>query len=312
MQVTLYEKGNDTHGLTGKTSEVRPGGPERRRQARGRWRGLEAAEESAAAAADELELRYKLHSSRDVEVLGSRVTNLADGRLHTVTIRRLADTVSVQIDQNAREDFNLTSDVEFNSIKSLVPGQSAGCHSAFVSTGPSLGQSFHSTKTSVHEESNELDADLAGLASLGFTGCLSTVRFNSISPLKAALLHPDSPVIVTGHLAQSSCGSSSPANPYAAETTHSLSDQPGSVDPGQPLVNAIRSDSALIGGVIAVAIFVTVSALAIMARFICSRKETYRNQEVKAAQPEDSHEFPFSSQADPQSAPCENQKEYFI
>ncbi|XP_035509476.1 contactin-associated protein-like 4 [Morone saxatilis] len=235
---------------------------------------------------DELELRYKLHSSRDVEVLWSRVTNLADGRLHTVTVRRLADSVSVQIDQDAREDFNLTSDVEFNSIKSLILGRV--------------------------QESNELDAELAGLASLGFTGCLSGVRFNSISPLKAALLHPDSPVIVTGPLAQSSCGSSSPANPYAAETTHSLSDQPGSVDPGQPLVNAMRSDSALIGGVIAVVIFVTVSALAIMARVICSRKETYRNQEVKAAQPEDSHEFPFSSPADCQSAPGENQKEYFI
>lgn len=46
---------------------------------------------------DELEVRYKLYSSRDVEVLGSRVTNLADGRLHTVTIRRLADTVTVQV-----------------------------------------------------------------------------------------------------------------------------------------------------------------------------------------------------------------------
>ncbi|XP_022622371.1 contactin-associated protein-like 4 [Seriola dumerili] len=235
---------------------------------------------------DELELRYKLHSSRDVEVLGSRVMNLADGRLHTVAIRRLADTVSVQIDQNAREDFNLTSDVEFNNIKSLILGRV--------------------------QESDELDAELSGLASLGFTGCLSAVRFNSISPLKAALLHSDSPVTVTGPLVQSSCGSSSPAKPYAAETTHSLSEQPGSVDPGQPLVNAMRSDSALIGGVIAVVIFVTVSALAIMARFICSRKETYRNQEVKAAQPEDSHEFPFSSQADSQSAPSENQKEYFI
>ncbi|XP_045905677.1 contactin-associated protein-like 4 isoform X1 [Micropterus dolomieu] len=235
---------------------------------------------------DELEVRYKLYSSRDVEVLGSRITNLADGRLHTVTIRRLADTVTVQIDQNAREDFNLTSDVELKSIKSLILGRV--------------------------QESDDLDVELAGLASLGFTGCLSGVRFNSISPLKAALLHPDSPVIVTGPLAQSSCGSSSPANPYAAETTHSLSDQPGSVDPGQPLVNAIRSDSALIGGLIAVVIFIAVSALAIMARFICSRKETYRNQEVKATQPEDGHEFPFSSQADSQSAPTENQKEYFI
>uniref|UniRef100_A0A671YUM3 Contactin-associated protein-like 4 n=1 Tax=Sparus aurata TaxID=8175 RepID=A0A671YUM3_SPAAU len=191
-----------------------------------------------------------------------------------------------QIDQDAREDFNLTSDVEFNNIKSLILGRV--------------------------QESDELEAELAGLASLGFTGCLSGVRFNSISPLKAALLHPDSPVIVTGPLVQSSCGSSSPADPYAAETTHSLSDQPSSADPGQPLVNAIRSDSALIGGLIAVVIFVTVSALAIMARFICSRKETYRTQEVKAAQPEDGHEFPFSSQVDCESAPSQNQKEYFI
>ncbi|XP_067370199.1 contactin-associated protein-like 4 [Channa argus] len=235
---------------------------------------------------DELELRYKLHSSRDVEVLKCKVTDLADGHLHTVTIRRLADAVSVQIDQNAREDFNLTSEVDFHSIKSLILGRV--------------------------QEPDELDAELAGLASLGFTGCLSAVRFNSITPLKAALLRPDSPVIVTGPLTQSSCGSSSPANPYAAETTHPLSEQPSSVDPGQPLVNAIRSDSALIGGVIAVVVFLTVSALGIMARFICSRKETYRNREVKAAQPEEGHEFPFSSEVDSQSAPSENQKEYFI
>lgn len=65
-------------------------------------------------------------------------------------------------------------------------------------------------------------------------------------------------------------------------------------------------------GVIAIGIFVTVSALAVMARFICSRKETYRNQEVKAVQPEEGHEFSFGSEADSQSAARENQKEYFI
>lgn len=76
---------------------------------------------------------------------------------------------------------------------------------------------------SLCSESGEMDEELAGVASLGFSGCLSGVFFNSISPLKAALLHPDSPVVVSGPLAQSSCASSSPANPYAAETTHSVS-----------------------------------------------------------------------------------------
>ncbi|KAM8728127.1 contactin-associated protein-like 4 isoform 2-T6 [Acanthopagrus schlegelii] len=236
---------------------------------------------------DTLEVRYKLDGGRDAEVLRSRVKSLANGQLHTVTIRRLSDSVSVQVDQNAREEFNLTSDGEFNAIKSLVLGK-------------------------VHE-SDDLDPDLARLASLGFTGCLSVVSFNSISPLKAALLHPDtSPVIITGPLLRSSCGSSASANPYAAENTHHLSDQSGSVGSGQPLVNAIRTDSALIGGLIAVVIFVVVTGLAITARFLYRRKETYRNQEVKGVNQDDSPDFAFNNQADPQNTSSENPKEYFI
>ncbi|KAF3857883.1 hypothetical protein F7725_011084 [Dissostichus mawsoni] len=129
----------------------------------------------------------------------------------------------------------------------------------------------------VHD-SEDLDPDLSRLASLGFAGCLSVVRFNSISPLKAALLHPDSsPVTISGPLLQSSCGSSAAANPYAAENTHHLS------------------------GVIAVVIFVIVSVLAITARFLYRRKETYRNQEVKGVKQEDSQDFHFNNQTDPQN-----------
>ncbi|CAB1460602.1 unnamed protein product [Pleuronectes platessa] len=211
---------------------------------------------------DKLEVRYKLDSSREAEVLRSRVKSLANGQLHTVSIRRLGDSVSVQINQNAREDFNLSSDGEFNAIKSLV-----------------LGRVLDS----------DLDPDVSRLASLGFSGCLSVLSFNSISPLKAALLHPDtSPVSISGPLLRSSCGSSASANPYAAENKHHLS------------------------GVIAVVIFVVVAVLAITGRFLYRRKETYRNQEVKGVQREDSPDFPFSSQTDSQNVCGENRKEYFI
>lgn len=72
-------------------------------------------------------------------------------------------------------------------------------------------------------ESADLDPEVARVASLGFTGCLSVVRFNSISPLKAALLHPDSSaVVVTGPLLRSSCGSSAAAGPSIAEDTQRL------------------------------------------------------------------------------------------
>lgn len=68
-----------------------------------------------------------------------------------------------------------------------------------------------------------LDPELAQLGSLGFTGCLSSVLFNTISPLKAALLHPDtSSIAVRGPLARSVCGSPA-ANLSAAESTHHLS-----------------------------------------------------------------------------------------
>ncbi|KAM4728066.1 contactin-associated protein-like 4 [Anableps anableps] len=237
---------------------------------------------------DKLEVRYKLEGNRDAEVLrSSGARNLANGQLHSITIRRLTNTVSVQIDQNAREDFNLTSDGEFNAIKSLVLGR-------------------------VHE-SGDLDPHLARLASLGFIGCLSVVRFNSINPLKAALLHPDtSPIIITGPLVQSNCGSAASANPYAAENIHHISDQSGSVGSGQPLVNAIRTDSALIGGVIAVVIFVILAGLAVAARYLYRRKDTYRNQEGNAVKQEDNPDFPFNNQTDSQNLSTENAKEYFI
>lgn len=82
---------------------------------------------------------------------------------------------------------------------------------------------FYESDVFFFPESGDLDPDLVRLASLGFTGCLSAVHFNTISPLKAALLHPDtSPVVVTGPLVQSNCGSAASANPYAAENTHHL------------------------------------------------------------------------------------------
>uniref|UniRef100_A0A673A9J0 Uncharacterized protein n=1 Tax=Sphaeramia orbicularis TaxID=375764 RepID=A0A673A9J0_9TELE len=65
-------------------------------------------------------------------------------------------------------------------------------------------------------------------------------------------------------------------------------------------------------GVIAVVIFVIVTALAVTARFLYRRKETYRNREVKGVKQEDSQDFPFDTQADSQNVSGENPKEYFI
>uniref|UniRef100_A0A3B4ZV53 Contactin-associated protein-like 4 n=1 Tax=Stegastes partitus TaxID=144197 RepID=A0A3B4ZV53_9TELE len=210
-------------------------------------------------------LALLINNSRDAEVLKSNVRSLANGQLHTVSIRRLTDSVS------------------------------------WITSSPvKLYLIFFS-------ESDDLDPDLARLASLGFAGCLSVVQFNTISPLKAALLHPDtSPVIISGPLVQSNCGSAASANPHAEENTHHLSGRRW-----RRRVSAVLHVFYLTG-VIAVAIFVTVTALAVAARFLYRRKETYRNQEVKGVKQEDSQDFSFNNQVDSQNVSTENPKEFFI
>uniref|UniRef100_H2TN15 Contactin-associated protein-like 4 n=1 Tax=Takifugu rubripes TaxID=31033 RepID=H2TN15_TAKRU len=174
------------------------------------------------------------NNSINAEILRSKVRNLANGHLHAVTINRWADTVFVQVDENDGEDFTLTSDAEFNAIRSLV-----------------LGRILDST----------LDPELAQLGSLGFTGCLSSVLFNTISPLKAALLHPNtSSVAVIGPLTRSVCGS----------TAANLS-----------FCNCKSgTDCSVFAGLISSVIFVGVSALAITTRIIYRRKEANHSRAV--------------------------------
>uniref|UniRef100_A0A3Q2DZX8 Contactin-associated protein-like 4 n=1 Tax=Cyprinodon variegatus TaxID=28743 RepID=A0A3Q2DZX8_CYPVA len=135
-------------------------------------------------------------------------------------------------------------------------------------------------------KSDALDPHLSRLASLGFTGCLSVVQFNSVSPLKAALLHPDtSPVHITGPLVQSNC-----------DTTFS----------------DLRNPLCHFPGVIAVVIFVILTGLAIAARHLYQRKDTYRTQEENRVKQEDCPDFPLNNPNDSQNLSMENPKEYFI
>uniref|UniRef100_A0A8C7X1D5 Uncharacterized protein n=1 Tax=Oryzias sinensis TaxID=183150 RepID=A0A8C7X1D5_9TELE len=64
--------------------------------------------------------------------------------------------------------------------------------------------------------------------------------------------------------------------------------------------------------VIAVVIFVVMTILAITARFLYRRKETYHSQEVKEVKQEDSQDFHYNHQADSHSVSGENPKEFFL
>lgn len=67
-----------------------------------------------------------------------------------------------------------------------------------------------------------LDPEVAKVNILGFVGCLSSVQYNHIAPLKAALRHSGiAPVTVQGTLTESGCDSTLDSDVNAVTTVHS-------------------------------------------------------------------------------------------
>lgn len=55
--------------------------------------------------------------------------------------------------------------------------------------------------------SDVLDEEVAQAGSKGFIGCFSSVQYNHVAPLKAALLNRGSSLVsIRGHLLESNCG----------------------------------------------------------------------------------------------------------
>uniref|UniRef100_A0A8B9GJH8 Contactin-associated protein-like 4 n=1 Tax=Amazona collaria TaxID=241587 RepID=A0A8B9GJH8_9PSIT len=234
----------------------------------------------------DLQIRYKLDSHQDPDIFSINLKSMADGQLQHVKIDREEEMLFVEVNQNERMEFVLISGTEFNAIKSLTLGKIL--------------------------ENSDVDEETMKANSQGFIGCLSSVQFNHIAPLKAALHHSSSaPVIVRGHLTESNCGTLSGSDPTSSETTHSFADHSGPIDEGEPLANAIRSDSAIIGGVIAVVIFILLCITAIAIR-IYKKKGIYSKNEAKVSENEDSAESALKSELSMQNTANENQKEYFF
>uniref|UniRef100_A0A673X6G2 Contactin-associated protein-like 5 n=1 Tax=Salmo trutta TaxID=8032 RepID=A0A673X6G2_SALTR len=152
-----------------------------------------------------LQIWYHLHVDRRPDVFSPRPTSLADGRLHRIRIHR-----------EGKDDMNLkhslSSDTEFISIKSLTLGKVTG------------------------EPTREI-------RSKGFIGCLSSVQFNHVAPLKAALLNRGSSLVsVRGHLVESNCGALADSTIFHSQSGEEFGRGRG------PLRNASQSNYAVIGG----------------------------------------------------------------
>ncbi|XP_040476251.1 contactin-associated protein-like 3 [Ursus maritimus] len=234
-----------------------------------------------------LQIRYKLDRHQEPDVFNFGFKNLADGQLHQVKIHRDAALVSVEVNQNARRQVILSSGTEFNAVKSLMLGTIL--------------------------EPPGADPDTLRAGARGFTGCLSAVRFGPAAPLKAALRPGGpAPVTVRGHVAAASrCAEGAGPGAPAREATRPLAGGSGPTDGGEPLVNADRSDSAVIGGVIAVVIFISLCITAIAIR-IYQQRWLYQKNESNIPQTGDNAETALKSEVNMQSTVSESQKEYFF
>uniref|UniRef100_A0A2K6L1E9 Contactin associated protein like 3 n=1 Tax=Rhinopithecus bieti TaxID=61621 RepID=A0A2K6L1E9_RHIBE len=204
-----------------------------------------------------LQIRYKLDRHQNPDAFAFDFKNMADGQLHQVKINREDAVVVVEVNQSAKKQVILSSGTEFNAVKSLILGKVL--------------------------EAAGADPDTRRAAASGFTGCLSAVRFGRAAPLKAALrpLGP-SRVTVRGHVAPGSrcaagAASGSPARELAPRLAGGAGGS-GPADEGEPLVNADRRGSAVIGGVIAVVIFILLCITAIAMRIHQQRKLRKENE----------------------------------
>ncbi|KAK3533181.1 hypothetical protein QTP70_013012 [Hemibagrus guttatus] len=195
-----------------------------------------------------LQIWYKLNQETGPDMFSLKPANLADGRFHWVRINRDGNQLHVQIDNTVMQQFSLSPVSPIAPVRILTLGRIRG--------------------------SDITDEEVVRAGLRGFVGCLSSVQFNQAAPLKAALQNRGSSAVsVHGRLEESDCGAKSSTNTHI--TTHTGSgDESSKSDRGKaPLTKGAQSDSALIGGVVAAIVFMTLCVLAVLIRFLYQHRE---------------------------------------
>ncbi|NP_001041338.2 contactin-associated protein like 5-2 precursor [Rattus norvegicus] len=232
-----------------------------------------------------LQILYHL-SKGESHMFTVSTENLANRRVHHVKMNRDGTELSIQMDQQLFS-YNFPLEAEFLTVRSLILGK----------VTETLG----------------LDPRVARANSLGFIGCLSSVQYNHIAPLKAALRHASiAPATVQGSLREFSCGSMVDSDVNAVTTVYSSSDPFGKTDDHDPLTNAVLSDSAVIGGVIAVVTFITFCVIGIMTRFLYQHKQSHCTSQKKEKEYSENLDSSFRHDIDLQSTTSKCKREYFI
>uniref|UniRef100_A0A9J8APE7 Contactin associated protein-like 5a n=1 Tax=Cyprinus carpio carpio TaxID=630221 RepID=A0A9J8APE7_CYPCA len=214
-----------------------------------------------------LQIWYQLHKEKRPDVFIPILSSLADGRLHRVQIQREGKDVFVQV-------------LYFNTYMKHAK-QSLTCMLFFFQTG-----------------SDVLDDEVAHAGSKGFIGCFSSVQYNHVAPLKAALLNRGSSLVsIRGHLLESNCGA--------------LADLSTSVSRLGKFLE-INPDSAVIGGVVTAAVFSTLCVLAVMTRFLYQHRQAQRTARLQEKEHQRSLEAAYRAEFHLHNSMRDSMQEYYI
>ncbi|XP_076011126.1 contactin-associated protein-like 5 [Genypterus blacodes] len=227
-----------------------------------------------------LQIWYHLQVDRNPDVFSPTYSNLADGRLHRIRIHREGKDVYVQTDQDIHRKYTLSSDAELILIRSLTLG-----------------------KVVRRENFNE---EVMQAASKGFIGCLSSVQFNHVAPLKAALLNRGSSLVtIRGPLVQSNCG--------ALADSHTLQDQSATANKEKEQHGSqSQSDLALIAGVVSAVVFIAVCVLAVVTRLLYRQQQAQRSSSMKQKEHRHSVDTAYRAELHLHNSVRDNMKEYYI
>uniref|UniRef100_A0A8C1F273 Contactin associated protein 2b n=1 Tax=Cyprinus carpio carpio TaxID=630221 RepID=A0A8C1F273_CYPCA len=216
-----------------------------------------------------LQIRYNLGGLRESFTISLNHRNMANGQPHNVNISRQDRLIQLQVDHYPTVSYTLpeASDTEFNLVKTIF-----------------LGKVF---------ETGQIDPVLIERYNTpGFVGCLSRVQFNRIAPLKAALrTGVPSSASIQGDLVESNCGASPlTVPPMSAVFDPWHTDSAGAQFPfNEERVSrdGVNRDSAIIGGIIAVVIFIILCTLVFLVRHMFHHKGSYHTNEAKGAESAD-------------------------
>ncbi|TRY69771.1 hypothetical protein DNTS_021678 [Danionella cerebrum] len=230
-----------------------------------------------------LQIWYRLNREKDPDIFTPTSLSLANGELHRVQIHREGRDMYVQIDKDTNLKYSLSTDKELITIRSLTLGK------VTARAG--------------------VDDEILRAGARGFVGCLSSVQFNHLAPLKAAILNRGSSLVsVLGNLVESNCGELADKS-----SSRSLSDHTDTGSRGKKLTNT-QNDSAVIGGLIAAVVLITLCAVAVMTRFLYRHRHD-RSRHMASVKEKDHHPRPelrYQAELDLHSAMRDSRKEYFI